>query len=152
MASIRPIRSAELLQDPDIKVLLDEYDAECALTELRPSDPQLALYEVMEKAGSLKVFGVYDNGYLIGFASVIVYTLPHYGKKIAATESIFISKEHRHNDVGGRLILFIENYAKSSGCVAFLYSAPVDSQFAHLLTTNEDRYRHTNNVYLRSLS
>lgn len=150
MAAIRPISCAELLQDPDIKVLLDEYDAECALPELRPSDPQLELYEVLEKSGGFQAFGVYDNGYLIGFASVIVYELPHYGKKVAATESIFVSESHR-GDIGGRLLLFIENYAKSKECVAFLYSAPVGSQFAHLLTANLDRYRHTNNVYLRSL-
>jgi GNAT superfamily N-acetyltransferase len=152
MAIIRPTTCSVLFQEPNIKVLLDEYAAECSITDLGSISPQCSTYDIMEATGGLQAFGVYDGVMLVGFAVVLIYTLPHYGKRVATTESIFLSKDHRHGDIGGRLLLFIESYAKSKGCIAFLYSAPAGSQFDHLLATNVDRYRNTSNVYLRSLA
>ena len=152
MIDIRSTTCAELFQEPNIKALLDEYAAECSIPELGLINPQCAIYDALEATGGLQAFGVYSGGILVGFAVVLIYILPHYGKKVATTESIFVAKDHRKGDIGGRLLLFIESYAKSRECVAFLYSAPAGSQFDHLLATNLDRYRNTSNVYMRGLA
>lgn len=149
--TIRSVLYSEILDAPNAAELLAEYTAECSLPELGQTHPQPQLYQRMEESGGLQVFGVYDGKELIGFAAVLVYVLPHYGKKVATTESIFIAESHRHTGIGEELIAYIEAYARSTGCFVFLYSAPVGSRFDRLLALHYGKYRHTNNVYLRQL-
>ena len=84
---------------------------------------------------------------MTGFAVVLVYVLPHYGQRIAATESIFAARGS--NGTGAALMATIEERAKELGCKAFLYSAPLGSRFANLLA---HRYKHTSSVYLKELA
>ena len=148
---IYPISFAYILGHPDRKRLLDEYAAECAQPELGETCPQPALYEVMEKSDTLRVFGVFEGEKLIGFAALLLYVLPHYGKKVATTESIFISAEKRSTGAGAKLLQFIERYAEQNGCKAVLYTAPTHSQFSRVLEA-QDRYRHSNNVFIRAIA
>ena len=148
---IRPVSYAEILDAPNSKQLLDEYGDECSLPELGKPSPQRDLYELLEKSGGFQAFGVYDSETLIGFAGVFIYTLPHYGAKIAATESIFITEDERSNKLYRELKAHLKSYAKENGCVAFQYTAPVGSRFARLLSLYWKTYRHTNNVYLEVL-
>lgn len=106
---------------------------------------------MMEKSGTLRTFGVFDGEHLIGFASLLLYVLPHYGKKVATTESIFITEDSRKTGAGQKLLDFIEHYAKQTGCCAVLYTAPTGSQFTQVLESRE-RYRHSNNVFIRQLA
>ena len=145
---IRPVSYTEILDAPNAGELLDEYSAECSLPELGKPDPQRALYLLLENSGGFQAFGVYEVDRLIGFACVLIYPLPHYGKRVAATESIFISMGYRSRSRGVELMNYIENYARIQGCEAFLYSAPKGSRFDTLLSIT---YRHTNNTYLRTL-
>jgi len=142
---IRPVSYADIFNDPGFPALLKEYGEECST--LGTPKPQPDLYDLLEKSGGLQVFGVYEESMLVGFASVLIYLLPHFGIKIATTESIFITRNFRH--YGLDLMATIENYAKVSGCEDFLYSTPVDSRFDRLLNALE--YDHTNNVYRRKL-
>ena len=150
-ALIRPVSYAEILDAPNAGRLLSDYAAECSIPELSPFCPQAYLYEAMEKSGGLQCFGAYDGDMLVGFASVLTYILPHYGKKIATTESIFVAESHRHYGLGRELLNYIEKFAKEQGCAVFLYTAPAGSRFAKMLSLNIDRYRRTNIVYLRNL-
>jgi hypothetical protein len=142
---IRPVSYAEIFNDPSFSILTEEYGAECST--LGKPNPQPDLYKLLEESGGLQVFGVYEETSLVGFASVLIYNLPHFGNKIATTESIFITRNFRH--YGLDLMATIEHYAKVSGCEDFLYSTPVDSRFDRLLNALE--YDHTNNVYRRKL-
>ena len=148
----RPVSFREILSAPNAQTLFDEYSAECSIPELAPINPQPYLYEAMERSGGLQCFGVYEDETLVGFAAVLIYVLPHYGKKIATTESIFIAEKQRHYGLGRELLFYIEKYAKEHGCSVFLYTAPAGSRFAKMLSINADRYRRTNIVYLRSLA
>lgn len=150
MVRIYPISFAYILNHPETRRLLDEYAAECAQPELGEILPQPALYDAMEKADTMQTFGVFEGDKLIGFASILVYVLPHYGRKVATPESIFIAAESRKSGAGQKLIDFIESYAKQKGCVAVLYTAPTGSQFSHVLEA-KDAYRHSNNVFIRKL-
>jgi len=149
MTDIRKVRYSEILDAPNAEDLLAEYAEECSIPELGKPTPQRDLYELLESSGGFQAFGVYSDKTLVGFAVVLIYVLPHYGKKIAATESIFISRVKRNNGIGGNLLKTIEGYAKDNFCEAFLYSAPDGSMFDRVLSA---RYRHTNNVYLRSVA
>ena len=148
---IYPVSFAYILGHPARKRLLDEYAAECAQSELGETMPQAELYEAMERSGSMRTFGVFLRDRLIGFAALLLYVLPHYGRKIATPESIFIEKDSRSTGAGQKLLDFVERYAKYEGCVAVLYTAPTGSQFSRVLESKSD-YRHSNNVFIRKLA
>lgn len=147
---IFPVTYRQILDDPEAQILMSEYAWECSMPELGDVNPQRELYQAMEDSGGLKSFGVYKEDKLIGFATLLIYVLPHYGKKIATTESIFIAIDHRNSVAGARLLSFLEDYAKGQGCEAFLYTAPEGSRFSALLSI-KDEYRHSNNVFVRGL-
>ena len=98
----------------------------------------------------MQCFGVFIEGALVGFMSILVYVLPHYGKKIATTESIFLARKHRSAITGLDMIHEAERYAKEKGCTAVLYTAPIGSRFSRLLFARRG-YRHSNNVFVRGL-
>jgi hypothetical protein len=145
---IRPVSYAEILSDPNAADLLRQYAEECASLELGAPKPQPELYDLMERSGGFHAFGVYREEKLIGFACVMIYTLPHFGTKIAASESLFIEDSSRSTVEGrGEILLdHIEDFARDESCVAFIYSAPMGSRFDRLLAATK-RGRHSNNVY-----
>lgn len=151
MADIRKVGYADILGAPNAKELFAEYEAECANPELAPINPQSDLYAAMEASGGLQAFGVYDEGALVGFLTVLVWTVPHYGKKIGSNADIFLASAHRISGTGGRMIALAEEYAKSKGGVCFQWSVPAGSRFARLLAINASRYRRSNSIYLRML-
>ena len=151
-ALIRPVSYAEILSAPNAERLMSDYAAECSIPELGPINPQRELYAAMEQSGAMQAFGVYEEGTLIGFMTVLIWTVPHYGKKIASTESIFLASERRDSGIGANMLQYIEEYAKGNDCAAIQYTAPVNSRFARLLAINVDRYRRTNSIYLRNLA
>lgn len=142
---------ADILANPEAGPLFAEYAAECSLPEIGSIAPQADLYAVMERGGSLRTFGVFRKKQLIGFASLLVYVLPHYGRKVASTESIFIAAAERNTGAGKQLLAFIEHYAHDAGCQAVLYSAPTGSQFARVLAAQR-KYRHSNDIFIRKLA
>ena len=150
MLEIRPVSYSEILDAPNASELLEEYSEECSIPEIGKGWPCRELYEALEKSGGYQVFGVYEDGALIGFAGVLVYVLPHYGKKIANTESIFISYNHRGNGAGTKLKAFVRQYAKNRGCVAFQYVAPFGSRFERLLASDKG-CRQTGSVFTERL-
>jgi GNAT superfamily N-acetyltransferase len=149
---IRPIRYSEILGAPNAGELFAEYAAECALPELGPVSPQAALYEAMEKGGGMQAFGVYEGRLLAGFATPLVYTVPHYGKVVASTESLFVAAAHRRGGTGFKLLDVIEGYARGRKCAASFYSAPSNSRFARLMYLSGEEYRHSNSVFVKRLA
>jgi N-acetylglutamate synthase-like GNAT family acetyltransferase len=113
-------------------------------------DPNLDVYAKLEDSGSLETFAAYIGNDMAGFATVMTYEVPHYSKKVATTESLFVSKKHRHSPAGIVLMNYIEKHARKSGCWVFFYSATKGSQLDKLLTFRKAA-RHSNNVYLVTL-
>jgi GNAT superfamily N-acetyltransferase len=141
----------QILNDPRAAALLAEYSAECSIPQLGKPEPQHEIYEAMDKSGLMHSFGFYEYGQMIGFATLLIHVLPHYGKRIANVESLFIAKAHRAHGVGEILKLSLEEYAKDRGCVGVLYNARVGSRLEQLLTLQPE-YERTNSVFLRSLA
>lgn len=146
---IRPISYVEVLDSP---ALLAEYGAECSIPEIGTPDPQRETYARMESAGLMHSFGVFDGKELVGFAAILVFVLPHYGKQIANVESLFLRKSHRLGYAGIKLLRQIELWAEKKQCVGMLYNARAGSGLEALLSVLPRRYERTNSVYLRSLS
>lgn len=150
--AIRPISYAEILQAPNAQELINGYAAECSLPEIGECCPQSDTYQMLEESGVLQAFGVYSAfGWMIGFAVVLVSILPHYSKRVASLESIYVDPEHRDHSVGKSLMLTVEQFADDMDCEAVLYSAPVGTRFDRYLSLCSD-YRHSNNVYCRRLN
>lgn len=145
---IREVQFRTILDAPNAESLLAEYAAECSLPELGTTNPNAEMYSRLE-AGGMRTLAVYDGEILVGFATLLTYILPHYGKKVAATESIFVAAEHRPR-IGNELVDFIEQEARKNDCAAVLYSAPAGSRFSRMLSLLP-KYRHSNDVYVRKL-
>ena len=151
MADICKVSYADILGAPNAKELFAEYESECVNPELAPINPQADLYAAMEASGGLQAFGVYEEDALIGFLTVLVWTVPHYGKKIGSNADIFLAMKHRIGGTGVKMIEIAEKYAKSKGCACFQWTVPSGSRFAKMLALNTGRYRRSNIVYLRSI-
>ncbi len=105
----------------------------------------------MEESTAFRCFGAFgEDGVLVGFASVLTYVVPHYGKRIATVESLFVAAAHR-GWPGGKLMGAIEEHARAEGCLAILYSAPARSQLARLLFQSEPDYRNSHHVFIKRL-
>lgn len=147
MLRVLPTRYCEILASD----LIREYAAECSISAIGQPDPQADIYELMENSGLMKCFGVYRDAQMVGFATVLVSLLPHYGQRVATVESLFVTASERKGLTSGRLLKNVEAYANASGCVAILYSAPTGGALEVVLNDHKD-YERTNVVYCRRLA
>jgi GNAT superfamily N-acetyltransferase len=145
---IRSISVAEVFRSSDAARLFSEYAAECSIPLIGEINPQQITYEAIERTGMLKCFGAYEGERLVGFATVLTTVLPHYNKKVATMESLFVEPESRAGGIGDELLKAVETFAKKDGCVAILYSAPAGGRLERLL---QRKYTKTNAVFCRSL-
>ena len=145
MVKIKPMSYTVVAAVPE---LLAEYIAECSIPELGRPEPNWQMYETMEQAGLLQVFGAYVEDDLVGFAAVLVMLSPHYGSKLASAESIFVRRKHRPQGAGVELMSAVEEYAQAAGCRALMYSAPAGSRLETLLDKRSNR---TGSTYCKSL-
>lgn len=150
MITIAPVGFAGILRAPNAEKLFAEYGEECSIPAIGQINPQPDLYEKLESNGAMRTFAAFQDSELIGFGTVLVYVVPHYGEPIATIESLFIAAEHRATNAGNALMEAIEHHAELAGAVVVLYSARVGSRLERLLTMKKD-YERTNTVFLRKL-
>lgn len=129
--------------------LIAEYAAECSIPAIGEINPQADAYAAMENAGLLRSFMVFDDARKVGFAIVLTPVLPHYGKRLATIESLFVAKGSRRSGAGRDLMRAVEKYAEQAGCVGILYSSPAGGQLEKLLEASKE-YQRTNAVFFRS--
>lgn len=146
---IRRISYAVILDCSESNALLAEYAMECSIPEIGTPKPQRAVYADMERIGLMHSFGVFADDLLVGFATLLVFVLPHYGAKVANVESLFLARSGRRGDVGKRLMAHIENEARAMKCVGVLYNARAGSRLERLLSVTS-KYKRTNSVFLWS--
>ena len=149
-AIIRPCPVAEILQSPNLRALLDEYADESALAELGPANPQIETYCQMEELGLAHAIGAFYRGELVGFIFLIVSVIPHFGQRLASTESFFVSAAARKSGAGLRLLREAETLAKDLGAVGMYVSSPAGGRLAQVLPGVG--YRETNRLYFRGLA
>lgn len=144
---IKKINFSDLENSPNFTELLIEYERECSIDGLPPIAEKFAIYRQMENTGFFHLFGAYNGDTLVGFVSVIVTAIPHYGIPIAVAESLFLSKDFRVSNYGLSLINAAQDMARSSGSPGILFSAPMGGQLAKLLP--RIGYRETNTTFFK---
>ena len=156
--TIRRVSHTEILAAPNAQQLIDEYAAECSIPQIGKINQQGEIYAALEQSGLMTCFGVFahldhplDPPSLVGFASVLISVLPHYGCRVATVESLFVAGAQRDGGAGRDLMAALELHAQEAGCPAILYSAPEDSDFHFVLAASRP-YKLTNVVYCRSLA
>lgn len=145
---LREVPVAEVLGEG---ALIRAYAEECSILEIGEINPQQKIYDNMEKAGLMRTFGVFVDATIVGFATILIFVLPHYGKKVATVESLFVSKAHRRSNAGLKLMAHIEEAARAAGCTVMLYNARSGTNLEKLLTVLP-QYQLTNSVFLKDLS
>ena len=147
--TIRKCSVEEIYQSDGIDTLLSEYADECSIKGIGKFSPQFDTYKRMESAGALHVVGAFIDSFMVGFISVIVSVLPHYGKTVAVTESFFVGESMRHTGAGLKLMNHAEKLAIRLGAVGLLVSAPFGGKLAEVLPRRG--FEETNRVFFKEL-
>lgn len=133
-----------------INELMEAYAAESSIAGMPRFNPQLDTYRQLEAAGVLFAFAAHEGADLVGFLCLLVTVNPHYGVKIATTESYFVACEHRKSGAGLRLLREAEKLAGQLGAAGMLVSAPSGGRLAEVLGAMPS-YRETNRAFFREI-
>lgn len=148
---IRPCTIEEIEQSATLPELLAEYGRESSIPELGPSAPCMQTYRQMAASGVLHAIGAFAPE-LVGVATVLVFSLPHYaGRRVASMESLFVMPSARPGGTGKKLLNAAEQCAREHGSTALMVSAPVGGRLAKVLLSSSS-YRETNRVFTRGLT
>ena len=74
--------------------------------------------------------GVYDNDNLIGICGLWILTKYYVGKHIEP-DNVLILPEYQNRDIGKKLMLWVDKYAKEQGCVASELNCYIGNKKAH---------------------
>jgi GNAT superfamily N-acetyltransferase len=143
-------RVADVMDAPAFQKLAAEYEAEALIDGMPAPAARFEAYEALETAGMLHVFAATVEGGLVGFISVLVASLPRYGRPIAVSESFFVAKEHRKTGAGLRLLKAAENEARARGCPGLLVSAPADGTLSQVLP--RVGFRESSRIFFKRLA
>lgn len=138
---------AELEGESRFLPMAGEYADECALAGLPPIDAKFASYPMLDASGFFHVYRAKVDGELVGFVTLLMPVIPHYGVAVAVAESLFVSKPHRKTGAGLKLIRTAEKHAREAGSPALMLSAPTGGVLAELLPNMG--YRETNRVFMK---
>lgn len=128
--------------------LLELYADECAAAGLPRPAADRTMYDQMAGLETFWMCGAFDGDDLVGFVTVMTIRTPHYGKTIAAMESIFVHHDYRHKGCGTQLLAESERHAKSTGSIGLMVSAPTGSPLADVLNAKKS-YRLSNLVFMK---
>lgn len=147
---VRPCTYSDVEAAPAFGVMLDEYGDESSVTASWRPVPQGDTYRALEAAGVLHVLGAFDGDVLVGFLSILVTVLPHFGRRAAVTESFFVAPVARKTGAGLALLHKAETLAASLGAEGLLVSTPIDGALDHVMACSSS-YRPSNRVYFKEL-
>jgi GNAT superfamily N-acetyltransferase len=150
MAVIRPCTVAEIEASENLQGLLQGYAEVSAIPELGEPEPDFPLYRLMESGGTFKAIGLFAPS-LVGLATLLIYSLPHYkGRRVATMESFYVLPEHRGGGNGMDLLRTAERAATGLGAKVLMVSAPAAKALEKILPRSG--YRPTNTVFMKALA
>lgn len=148
--AIKQVTLKQLTDDPKFAGLIEEYADESSIADMPRPDYQFSMYRQMEIVGHLHLLGAYVDGELVGFLTMVVTVVPHYGKRVATTESYFVKQSHRSGGPGLDLLRAAEWLAKALGAVGIMVSAPHGGKLAKVMP--RAKYKHTNEIFFKELA
>lgn len=147
---IKQVTCHELAGDPKFAELIEEYADESSIDGMPRPDYQFGMYKLMELAGDFHLIAAYVDDVLVGFLTLVINTVPHYGKRVSTTESYFVTQSHRKGGPGLDLLRAAEWLSKANGAVAIMVSAPTGGKLARVMP--RAKYKHTNEVFFKELA
>jgi GNAT superfamily N-acetyltransferase len=105
---------------------------------------------MLEQVGTAHTIGAFREDDLVGFIIVLVAVLPHFGRRVASTESFFVAQSERKSGAGLQLLREAERLARELGAVGFFVSAPIGSRLASVMP--RARYREASTIFFRSFA
>lgn len=146
-ANIERTTVIELKSAHNFDELLREYADECAMEGLPPPSAKMDSYDKLEKIGILHPYRATHEGILIGFITVLIPTLPHYGICVAVSESFFVTKAQRRTGAGMKLLQCAEDITVELKSPGLLVSAPHGSVLEQVLPRSG--YRQASSVFFK---
>lgn len=138
----------ELYTLPGFEDMIAEY-ALLAIKKLPKPLYRKEDYLPLERAGILTVWCAIHDGLVVGFATCLISSIPHYGIRIAIGESLFVRESVRTGGYGVRFIDAIERHAATAGAIAVFMSCPLGSDYARVLERRN--YSAETTTYVKSL-
>lgn len=148
--TIRPCTIDEIQNAPNIGALMAEYVQEAHNPELPTPDVQWAQYKELERIGVIAPFAALKDEELAGFVVVLKSAMPHHGKTLVMTESLFVARSHRKSGVGLKLIRAAEALARDIGAACLIVTAPHGGSLERVMPRLG--YRHSNSTFVRSMA
>ena len=148
MISVRRISFDEFLNDSAYDEIVSGYARECANLGLE-TKPDHVFYRRAVDSGLALLLGVFTTDALVGVAVVLVSEHPHYSKKLAVVESLYVLPDARIRGAGSAILEAIKDEARKAGAEGVLVSAPTGSRLEKLGRLCE--WRQTNSVFFLEL-
>ena len=148
---VRPCTYTDVESAPAFEAMLDEYGDESSVDPTWRPVPQGDTYRALEANGALHILGAYHGDEMVGFLSILVTVLPHFGRVTAVTESFFVTHAARKTGVGMQLLHEAEALAYKLGAEGLLVSTPAGGALDRVMACS-DSYRLSNRVYFRRLT
>jgi len=102
-ASLAELRAAK------VDALLVEHYHEIAHYQDIPLEVDYAVYELAEAAGKLRIFTVFVEDELVGYASYFVNHNPHYMSSLQAVQDVlFLKPQYRGLSIGRALVAYAD--------------------------------------------
>lgn len=147
--TITSVTVDQFAQARNLDTLFAAYKQESSIPGLGACNVRMDLYRQIEATGALHTFAAYRGDDLVGFLSMVVTVLPHYGALVATTESFYVAQDARAGGTGIKLLRHAEQHARRLGAVGLLVSAPHGGRLAKIMP--RAGYQETNRVFFREL-
>lgn len=129
---LRDVHARDVFASKEFGHIVEAYAAESGNPDLGEATPVLEFYERMEQAESLRFVAAFDGDKIIGVVVVVATLYPHFGKKVASCESLWLDKAYRDGYAGLKLIRKAQEVAREMGAVGIYFGARTGSRLARL--------------------
>lgn len=134
----------------DMMPLLEDHYQEIARFKDIPLDPDIDRYEIINESDGLKIYIVYDDQGLQGYAAFFVSPHVHYKGSLQAMQDVlYIKNRHRKTGLGSKFISYCDDELKKLGVQVVYHHSKVAKDFGE--TLKGLGYEHVENIYGKRL-
>lgn len=119
----------------NIRKLLELHVEELTVhKDLMVLNPNLEAYMLLEDAGAIYSFFVFDDDVVIGYSINIISKHLHYADLLYSNNDVlFLHKDYRKSSIGRDLIIASEQEAKNRGAKVYMLHAKPNTALDHYL-------------------
>ena len=129
---VKDVPASAIWTSQEFEQIVRDYCEESGNPEIGEADPSIEYYQRMEKYGVLRCAAAYEGERIVGIVVVVTTLYPHFGKRVASVESLWLDRKHRAGGAGLKLIRKAQAMAREMGAVGIHYGARSGSRLAQL--------------------